>query len=103
MTLTGSGNTFSDNITGGSVSVSGAMSQGNLTADAAGLMRMGEMMAITAMSKAVDAATGSYPFLMDDVQGQPRKQARRRRRRVSTADPALYRPLTPADVGPNAP
>ena len=82
MTLTGSGNTFSDNITGGSVSVSGAMSQGNLTADDAGLMRMGEMMAITATSKAVDAATGSYPFLMDDVQGQPRRQARRRRRRV---------------------
>jgi hypothetical protein len=102
VTLTGSANTFSDNITGGSLSVSGAMSQGNLTADAAGLMRMGEMMAITATSKAVDTATGSYPFLMDDVQGQPRSKPD-----VGadewTAEPALYRPLTPADVGPDAP
>jgi hypothetical protein len=102
VTLAGSGNVFSDNITGGSVNLGGAMAQGNLTAADAGLMRMGEMMAVTATSKAVNAATGSYPFLMDDVQGQPRNKPD-----VGadewTADPALYRPLTPADVGPNAP
>jgi poly(beta-D-mannuronate) lyase len=103
VTLTGSGNTFSDNITGGSVSVSGAMSQGNLTAAAAGLTRIGEMMAVPAMSKAIDAATGSYPFLMDDVQGQPRKDKADVGADEFTVDPALYRPLTPADVGPNAP
>ena len=48
----------------------GAM--GNLTSAEARLSRVGEVMAITQMSKAVDAATAEYPFLMDDVNGQPR-------------------------------
>jgi hypothetical protein len=80
------------------------MAQGNLTAADAGLMRMGDLMAITTGSKAIDAATGSYPFLMDDVQGQARSGGKPDVGADElSVDPALLRPLTPADVGPNAP
>jgi poly(beta-D-mannuronate) lyase len=102
--LSGTGNVFSDNITIGSVTVMGATSQGNLTGEAAGLVRMGDRWVIGAMSKAVDTATGSYPFLMDDVNGQPRTgKPDVGADEWAPMSPELYRPLTPADVGPNAP
>jgi poly(beta-D-mannuronate) lyase len=97
--LSGQGNVFSDNITGGTTNLGGAMAQGNLTSEAAGLMPMGEVQVLTASSKAVDAATGTYPFLMDDVQGQPRSKPDVGADELSTS-PELYRPLTPRDVGP---
>jgi hypothetical protein len=100
--LTGSGNTFADNITMGTTSLGGAAGQGNLAGDAAGLVRMGEVLAITPMSKAIDAATGSYPFLTDDVNGQPRAKPDVGADELSTS-PALYGPLTAKDVGPDAP
>jgi hypothetical protein len=59
-------------------------------------------MAITADSKAVDAAMGSYPFVMDDVNGQPRSKPDVGADEWSMT-PALYGPLTPKDVGPDAP
>jgi poly(beta-D-mannuronate) lyase len=98
----GSGNVFSDNITGGSVALGEAMAQGNLTASAAGLARMGEVQAITATSAAVNAAKGTYPFLMDDVNGQARAMPDVGADELASG-PELYRPLTVKDVGPDSP
>jgi poly(beta-D-mannuronate) lyase len=100
--LAGSGLVFSNNITGASANLGGAMAQGNLTAEAAGLVRMGDIMAITATSKAIDAATGSYDFLTDDMNGQPRVKPDVGADEWSEAA-VKYRPLTTTDVGPNAP
>jgi len=100
--LTGTGNVFANNITSAAPSIGGATGGNNLTADAAGLMKMGEVMVITAGSKAIDASMGSYPFVMDDVNGQPRNKPDIGADELSTA-PALYGPLTPKDVGPDAP
>jgi len=100
--LTGTGNVFANNITSAAPSIGGATGGGNLTADAAGLMKLGEVMAITATSKAVDAAMGSYPFVMEDVNGQPRNKPDVGADEWSMA-PSLYGPLEPKDVGPDAP
>jgi poly(beta-D-mannuronate) lyase len=102
VTLAGSGNTFSNNITLGGDSLGGATAMANLTKDAAGLVKMGEVQAITGMSKAVDASVGSFAFVIDDVNGQPRSKPDIGADEFSTG-PALYGPLMPADVGPNAP
>ena len=97
VTITGSGHTIANNIGGG-----GGM--GNLSQDAAGLVRKGELLAITATSAAVDKAAGTFPFLTDDMEGQPRDKPDIGADEWSSA-PALTlrRPLTPADVGPDAP
>jgi len=63
---------------------------------------MGEVLALTPSSKAIGAATGSFPFVMDDVAGHPRPKPDVGAEQLSSA-PALRRPLTPADVGPDAP
>jgi poly(beta-D-mannuronate) lyase len=102
VTLSGSNNTFANNITGGSVSVAGSTNTNNMTATEAGLQRMGEVMAITAGSKAINAGMGSYDFLKDDMNGQARAMADVGADELSTA-PSLYGPLNVADVGPNAP
>jgi hypothetical protein len=93
----GSGHTIANNIGGG-----GGM--GNLSVAAAGLTRMGEVMAITAGSAAVDKAVGSFPFVSEDMEGQPRDKPDIGADEWSSA-PALplRRPLTPTDVGPDAP
>jgi poly(beta-D-mannuronate) lyase len=100
--LTGTNNTFANNITGGTVSIGGATGGNNLTAAEAGLMKMGEVMVIATGSKAIDASMGSYPFVMDDVNGQPRDKPDIGADELSTA-PALFGPLTDKDVGPDAP
>jgi poly(beta-D-mannuronate) lyase len=100
--LTGSGNTFANNITSAAPSIGGATGGNNLLADAAGLTKMGELMVIAAGSKAIDASMGNFPFVMDDVNGQPRNKPDIGADELSTA-PMLYRPLTPADVGPDGP
>jgi len=60
-------------------------------------------------SPARDAALGSYPFVVDDVEGHKRTAppdvgaSERTADPAESADPATRRPLTPADVGPDAP
>jgi hypothetical protein len=100
--LAGSNNVFANNITSAAPNIAGAMGDGNMTAEAAGLMRMGEILAITAGSKAVDAATGSYPFVTEDVNGQARAKADVGADELS-ASPELFHPLTAKDVGPDSP
>jgi hypothetical protein len=102
VSISGTGNVFSNNITSAGVSLGGAMAQGNLTVDAAGLMRMGEVLAITSSSKAVDAGLGSFPFVTDDVNGQARSKPDVGADEYATS-PALYQPLQVKDVGPDAP
>jgi chondroitinase B-like protein len=67
------------------------------------LVRKGEVLAITPASPAVGAATTSFPFVTDDIQGTPRvaKQDLGSQQLSATAGPR--RPLTAADVGPDAP
>lgn len=52
-------------------------------------------------SPAIDAAAGSYPFVIDDMEGQPRS-ANDVGADEFSAMPAARGPLTPADVGPSA-
>jgi poly(beta-D-mannuronate) lyase len=97
VTITGTGHTIANNIGGG-----GGM--GNLSQAAAGLVRKGEILAITATSAAVDKAVGEYPFLTEDMQGQPRDKPDIGADEWSMApEGKLRRPLTEADVGPDAP
>jgi hypothetical protein len=97
VTITGSGHTIANNIGGGGGTA-------NLSQAAAGLVRKGEILAITPTSAAIDKAVGTYPFLTDDLQGQPRDKPDIGADESSTApELPLRRPLTPADVGPDAP
>jgi hypothetical protein len=67
-----------------------------------GLERMGDVLSIAAGSPAVDAAAGSYPFVTDDVHGQPRSKPDVGADEWSSSPPQR-RVLTAADVGPDAP
>jgi hypothetical protein len=104
--LAGEGNTFSNNIVIGSASLGGAAAQANLVGGSApaGLVRKGDVYTATAMGPAVNAAMGSFPFVLDDMQGQLRDKPDIGADEWST-DPEMAerRPLTPADVGPDAP
>ena len=53
-------------------------------------------------SPAIDGATEIFPFVMEDIDGQPRDQPDLGADELSSA-PRIRRPLTPADVGPDAP
>jgi poly(beta-D-mannuronate) lyase len=76
----------------------------NLSAAAAGLTRKGELLSIVAGSAAIDKAAGAYPFLTDDLQGQPRARPDIGADEWSDSpELPLRRPLMPADVGPDAP
>ena len=66
-----------------------------LQRDPAGFYRL------AAGSPAIDSAAGSDQ-VTDDIEGQPRDRADVGADELSSA-PAMRRPLTPADVGPNAP
>ena len=93
----GSGHTIANNIGGG-----GGM--GNLAVGAAGLVRKGEVLSATAMSATIDKAVGSFPFVTEDLHGQPRDKPDIGADEWSMApEMSLRRPLTPADVGPDAP
>jgi poly(beta-D-mannuronate) lyase len=97
VSIGGTGHTIANNIGGG-----GGM--GNLSVAAAGLVRKGEVLAATASSGSIDKAVGSYPFVTDDVQGQPRSKPDIGADEWSSDPEApLRRPLMPADVGPSAP
>ena len=83
----------------------GGGGMGNLggAADALGLVKMGDIFVITATSKAVGAAVGSYPFVMDDIAGHPRGAKLDVGAQQFSDAPALRQVLTTADVGPMAP
>jgi poly(beta-D-mannuronate) lyase len=66
-------------------------------------MQMGEILTITAGSKAIGAAVGSYPFVTDDIAGHPRGAKPDDGAQQFSSEPPLRRPLTTADVGPMAP
>jgi poly(beta-D-mannuronate) lyase len=66
------------------------------------LAETGGARAIGPDSPAVNAATETFPFVTDDVNGQPREQPDVGADELSSA-PGPRRPLTPADVGPDAP
>jgi hypothetical protein len=99
LNLNGSGNVITNNLI-----VGGGGGTGNLagSAEALGLMRVGDVLTLTAMSKAIGAATGNFPFVTDDIAGHPRAKPDIGAQQFST-EMALRRPLTAADVGPNAP
>ena len=83
----------------------GSTAMGNLTGNAAalGLMQMGEILTITAGSKAIGAAQGSYPFVTDDIFGHLRGAKPDVGPQQFSPDPPLRRVLTTTDVGPMAP
>ncbi|UUZ81058.1 polysaccharide lyase 6 family protein [Paenibacillus sp. P26] len=56
---------------------------------------------LSAASPAIDAGVGTYPFVTDDMDGQPRAASDVGADEFSAA-PGFRRPLTAADVGPNA-
>ncbi|WP_239632408.1 polysaccharide lyase 6 family protein [Paenibacillus sp. H1-7] len=62
---------------------------------------LGGLQKLSAGSPAINTGTGSYPFLNEDMDGQPRDAIDVGADEYSAA-PALRQPLTPADVGPNA-
>jgi hypothetical protein len=66
------------------------------------LVKVGDIYKLSATSPAIDAAAGDFPFVTDDMDGQPRMTPDVGADESSMA-PELIRPLTPADVGPNAP
>ena len=66
------------------------------------LVRVGDMWKLGPGSPAIDAAVGMYPFVTEDMEGQPRMKNDVGADELSTA-PGIARPLTEADVGPNAP
>jgi hypothetical protein len=57
---------------------------------------------ITAGSAAIDSAVGSYPYVTDDMDGQPRTKADVGADELA-AGPVTRHPLVEADVGPDAP
>jgi hypothetical protein len=67
------------------------------------LVRMGDVLMITPSSPAVGAAVGSFPFVTDDIQGKPRGAMPDIGAEQLSPAPATRRPLTVADVGPDAP
>ena len=66
------------------------------------LSRVGELLKLAAASPAVDAGSAAYPFVTEDVDGQPRAKHDIGADELSSA-PESYHPLSPADVGPGAP
>jgi hypothetical protein len=92
---------FEGNIVWGGVSAGDIPASGfravdpQLQMDGSGRYHLG------ANSPAVNAAVGTAP-VPEDIEGQPRQQPDVGADELSTG-PVLRRPLTAADVGPNAP
>jgi poly(beta-D-mannuronate) lyase len=68
-----------------------------LVADVRGLYRIGQS------SPAIGAGVGSYPYVTSDLDGQPRSDAKDAGADQLSDEPVTNRPLTPAEVGPDAP
>jgi hypothetical protein len=90
--------TYQDNL----VSTDGAPAMGFTKVDPA-LTRQGEVLAPAAGSPALAAATTSYPFVTEDIQGTPRAAKADLGAIQRSATPGPRHPLTPAEVGPDAP
>jgi poly(beta-D-mannuronate) lyase len=93
--------TIGENVTyEGNISSAGA-GPGTKVADPK-LVKMDGIFRLGADSPAIDAAVGNYPYVMDDMDGQPRAKAD-----VGADEFAMgagmRHPLTEADVGPDAP
>jgi hypothetical protein len=97
----GSNNVSANNILIGG----GSGGMGNLggSAESLGFVQMGDILTITAGSKAIGAATGSYPFVTDDLFGHPRGMKLDVGPQQFSMEPPLRKALTTADVGPMAP
>jgi hypothetical protein len=95
----------SNNVSANNILLGGGGGTGNLggTAASLGFVQMGDLLTIAAGSKAIGAATGSYPFLTDDIFGHPRGAKPDVGPEQLSTDPPLRTVLTPADVGPMAP
>jgi hypothetical protein len=65
------------------------------------LVTDGGLQKLSAASPAIDAAALSFPFVVEDMEGQSRSVADIGADEYA-AGPVLNRPLTPADVGPDA-
>ena len=94
VSTSGTGNVITNNI--------GVGGDGNLAAAAAGLVKTGEIMVPGPGSKAIGAGAGMFAFVTEDVTGA----ARGAKLDVGAAQAGAAgprKPLTPADVGPNAP
>jgi poly(beta-D-mannuronate) lyase len=100
VSLTGTGNKFTNNLLLG-----GGGGAGNLagSAESLGLVRMGEVFVLTATSRARGAAMESFPFVTDDIQGNARGDKPDVGAQQWSMSPGMRRPLTMADVGPDAP
>jgi poly(beta-D-mannuronate) lyase len=66
------------------------------------LVKVGDLFKLSSTSPAIGAAAGDFPFVTDDMDGQPRMAPDVGADEFSMS-PELIRPLTSADVGPNAP
>jgi poly(beta-D-mannuronate) lyase len=66
------------------------------------LVKMGDIYKLSATSPAIGTASTEFMFVTDDMDGQPRMTPDVGADEWSTS-PELRRPLTPADVGPDAP
>jgi hypothetical protein len=97
----GSGNVSANNILLGG----GGGGMGNLggAGAALGFEQKDGIWTITATSRAIGAAVGSYPFVMDDIGGIPRGAKLDVGPQQFSTAMSLRRPLTVADVGPMAP
>jgi hypothetical protein len=58
---------------------------------------------LTSASPAIDASAGSYPYVTDDMDGQPRVAGTDVGADEYSTGAVVRRPLTTSDVGPNAP
>jgi poly(beta-D-mannuronate) lyase len=94
-----------NNVVANNILLGGGGGTGNLSGSAAslGFVQMGEILVIGAGSKAIGAATGSYPFVTDDLFGHPRGAKLDVGPQQYSTEPPLRRVLTTADVGPMAP
>jgi hypothetical protein len=99
--VSGTGNTIANNVVVGGGAPAGP---GNLGGSAAalGFAQMGELLVPAAGSKVIGAATGSFPFVTDDIAGHPRPKPDVGAEQWA-ATPGSRAPLTDSDVGPAAP
>jgi len=95
----------SNNVSANNILLGGGGGAGNLGGSASelGFTQMGDILVIGAGSKAIGAATGSYPFVTDDIFGHTRGAKLDVGPQQFSADPPPRRVLTAADVGPMAP
>jgi hypothetical protein len=96
----------SNNVSANNIQIGGGGGgMGNLggSAESLGFVQMGDLLTITAGSKAIGAATGSYPFVTDDIFGHARGAKLDVGPMQLSTEPPLRKVLTTADVGPMAP